>query len=155
MPIEEEYKGRGSSGRRGSYGSRGRRTSRTPKIKTKYDISAEEAKKLSPSEKLKYDEYHKNSSYASWMFLLVVLLVIFGIIVAYFLYDTLPPGKYFKYDQYVIPGSIASTFWTAAYFANVSVDKAFARMKELLKEDPATASDEEKKLATAPPAVPK
>ena len=114
--------------------------------KTKYDISAEAANKLSPSEKLKYDEYHKNSSYATWMFSLAVLLVLFGMFFAYGVYDFLPPGKYFKYDRSVLAGLTVAVFWTFAYFANNEVDEAFDRIEELLSEEPTTAS---------PPAVPK
>ena len=155
MPIEEEYRGRGSSGRssRSSGGGSTKRTYNTVK-KTKYDISTEEAnKKLSPSEKLKYDEYQKNSSYATRMFMLMVILVIFGIVFAYFVYDSFDKDNftYFKYEKYVLSGLIAAVFWTGAYFANDEVDEAFERIGELLEEEPATASDEQKKLANTPP----
>ena len=152
MPIEEEYRGRSSgSGRRSSGGSSTKRTYTVKK--TKYDISAEEANKLSPSEKLKYDEYQKNSSYATWMFVLVVFLVFFGIVFTAFVYHSFDKDNftYFKYEKYVLAAITAAVFFIPAYFANDEADEAFDRKEELLEEEPATASDEQKKLAATPP----
>ena len=155
MSIEEEYRGRGSSGRSSRSGrSGGSSSSRTYTVKkTKYDITAEEANKLSPSEKLKYDEYQKNSYYGYGMFLLAFLLAVCGCVFTALVYDSFNKDNftYFKYEKYVLAAITAAVFFIPAYFANDEFDEAIDRMQELLEEEPATASDEQKKLAATPP----
>ena len=115
-----------------------------------------EANKLSLSEKLKYNEYHKNLSYANWMFFLAVVLVILSFFFMIHVYESLKPSdnkyQYFKYDQYVLSVLTLAVFLTSAYFAIVEYNEAVDRIEELLlEEEPATASDEQKKLAATPP----
>lgn len=145
MPIEEEYKGRGGSGGKStgggrSYGGGGNNnSSSTPKIKTKYDLSSEEVKKLSPEEKAKYDEYHRYDTHSLGMFWLAFLLMCLAIIITvlvyyYYIDGVLIKNKYFKYDSYVIMGSIFGSLATASIFSGIESTKARDHMKKLLAD---------------------
>lgn len=155
--MEEEYKGgRSSSHGSSKSGSRsyssGGTTNSKQKIKTKYDLSSEEVKKLSPEEKAKYDEYHRYNTHSWGMWWLAFLLMCLAIIITvvvynYYIDGLLIKNKYFKYDSYVIMGSIFGSLATASIFSGMESTKAEDHMKKLLGDGQAEQKANDKTKA--------